>query len=218
MFTEFPLKDSFELLEGIWCFFRNARADSKNYVGLQDDEITEPVHTIKSTRAWHLENLRLHRQLEIFNELQQKASFEPNEKMRCLLGIAKRFLKLLWICSGRIRQACAYHKITAHWFLSDCRSRSQIDSVTVHWDRGRNAGLLSRTAAVNRAYLSTKTRLTLTPSNQYIFSAESYNQYILCVRITTYPRAVRDMETSPNHLLNCFRVLFSRKTLLLNIT
>ena len=35
-----------------------------------------------------------------------------------------------------------------------------------------------------------KTRLTLTPSNQYIFSAESYNQYILCVRITTYPRAV----------------------------
>ena len=33
-----------------------------------------------------------------------------------------------------------------------------------------------------------KTRLTLT--NQYIFSAESYNQYIVCVRITTYPRAV----------------------------
>ena len=26
------------------------------------------------------------------------------------------------------------------------------------------------------------------------------------------------METSPNHLLNCFRVLFSPKTLLLNIT
>ena len=42
-----------------------------------------------------------------------------------------------------------------------------------------------------------KTRLTLTPSNQ-------------CT--------VRDMETSPNHLLNCFQVLFSRKTLLLNIT
>ena len=33
-----------------------------------------------------------------------------------------------------------------------------------------------------------KTRLTLT--NQYIFSAESYNQYTLCVRITTYPRVV----------------------------
>ena len=33
-----------------------------------------------------------------------------------------------------------------------------------------------------------KTRLTLT--NQYIFSAEFYNQYILCVRITAYPRAV----------------------------
>ena len=31
-----------------------------------------------------------------------------------------------------------------------------------------------------------KTRLTLTPANQCIFSAE----YILCVHITTYPRAV----------------------------
>ena len=63
-----------------------------------------------------------------------------------------------------------------------------------------------------------KTRLTLTQANQYILSAESYNQYILFVRITTYPRAVWDMETTPNHLLNCFRVMFSRKTLLLNIT
>ena len=35
-----------------------------------------------------------------------------------------------------------------------------------------------------------KTQLTLNPSNQYNFGAESYNQYILCVRITTYPRAV----------------------------
>ena len=35
-----------------------------------------------------------------------------------------------------------------------------------------------------------KTRLTLTPANQYIFSAESYNQYLLCVRITTYLRTV----------------------------
>ena len=35
-----------------------------------------------------------------------------------------------------------------------------------------------------------KTRLTLTPANQYIFSAKSYNQYLLCVRITTYPRTV----------------------------
>ena len=31
--------------------------------------------------------------------------------MRCLFGIAKRFLKLLQICSGRFLQACAYHKI-----------------------------------------------------------------------------------------------------------
>ena len=37
--------------------------------------------------------LALHRHLEIFtsNELLQKASFEPNENMRCLFGIAKRF-------------------------------------------------------------------------------------------------------------------------------
>ena len=27
------------------------QSDSKNYVGLQDDEITEPVHTIKSACA-----------------------------------------------------------------------------------------------------------------------------------------------------------------------
>ena len=75
------------------------QSDSKNYVGLQDDKITEPVHTIKSACAWHLENLRLYRHLEIINELLQKASFEPNGMMRCLFGIAKRFLKLLWICS-----------------------------------------------------------------------------------------------------------------------
>ena len=67
------------------------QSDSKNLVGVQDDEITEPVHTIKSACAWHFENVRLHRQLEIFNELLQKASFEPNEKMRYLFGIAKRF-------------------------------------------------------------------------------------------------------------------------------
>ena len=41
--------------------------------------------------AGALENLRLHRQLEIFNELLQKVSFQPNEKTRCLFGIAKRF-------------------------------------------------------------------------------------------------------------------------------
>ena len=68
------------------------QSDSKNYViSVQDDEVTELVHTIKSACAWHLENLRLHRQLEIFNELLLKASFEPNEKMRCLFGIARRF-------------------------------------------------------------------------------------------------------------------------------
>ena len=34
------------------------QSDSKNYVDVQGDEITEPVHTIKSACAWHLENLR----------------------------------------------------------------------------------------------------------------------------------------------------------------
>ena len=43
------------------------QSDSKNYVGVQDDEVTELVYTIKSGCACHLENLRLHRQLEIFN-------------------------------------------------------------------------------------------------------------------------------------------------------
>ena len=67
------------------------QSDSKNYFSVQDDEITELVNTIKSAYAWHWENLLLHRQLEIFNELLQKASFEPNEKMWCLFGIAKQF-------------------------------------------------------------------------------------------------------------------------------
>ena len=42
------------------------QSDSKNYVSVQDDEITELVHTIKSACDWDLKNLRLHRQLEIF--------------------------------------------------------------------------------------------------------------------------------------------------------
>ena len=58
---------------------------------MQDDQMTELVHTIKSACVRHLENLRLHRQLEIFKELIQKASFETKEKMRCLYEIAKRF-------------------------------------------------------------------------------------------------------------------------------
>ena len=68
------------------------QSDSKNYVSVQDDEITEFVHTVKSACAWlHLQNLRLYRQLKMFSELLQKASFEPNKKMRCLFGIAKWF-------------------------------------------------------------------------------------------------------------------------------
>ena len=66
--------------------------NSKNYVSVQDDEITKLVHTINlSACAWHLKNLSLRQQLEIFNKLLQKASFEPNEKMRCLFGTAKQF-------------------------------------------------------------------------------------------------------------------------------
>ena len=59
------------------------------------------------------------RQLEIFNEMLQKACFEPNEQIRCLFGIAKRsknnygsvvdeFCKLL-------------HTITSQWSVTDCR-------------------------------------------------------------------------------------------------
>ena len=62
------------------------QSDSKNYISVQEDEVAELVHTIKSASAWHLENLRLHRQLELL----QKASFEPDEKMWCLFEIAKR--------------------------------------------------------------------------------------------------------------------------------
>ena len=72
----------------------------------------------------------------------------------------------------------AYHKITAHWFLSDCRSRSQIDSVTEFGGGTRapfpNSGWKSSLTEDSGWFdLSTisKTRLTLTN-----FSAESYNQ------------------------------------------
>ena len=60
------------------------QSDSKNYVSVQDDEITELVHKIGM--RFTLTAVR-----EIFTELLQKASLEPNEKMQCLFGIAKRF-------------------------------------------------------------------------------------------------------------------------------
>ena len=71
------------------------QSGSKNYVGLQDDKITEPVHTIKSACAWHLENVSLHRQLEIFNELLQKASFEPNGMMRMFVWNSQAIPKII---------------------------------------------------------------------------------------------------------------------------
>ena len=58
-YDEFPLKDSFKVLDSIWCFFRNVEHLQKfNYVCLQDDEISELGHTIKLVSAWHFENLR----------------------------------------------------------------------------------------------------------------------------------------------------------------
>ena len=39
IFTDFPLKDSFKLLDGIWCLFRNAE-QFQNDFSVQDDEIT----------------------------------------------------------------------------------------------------------------------------------------------------------------------------------
>ena len=50
IFTEFPLKDSFHFLM-VSDVSLEMQSDSKNYVGLQDDKITEPVHTIKSACA-----------------------------------------------------------------------------------------------------------------------------------------------------------------------
>ena len=58
----------------------------------------------KSACVWHLENLRLLRQVEIFNELLLKASFEPNEKMWCLYGIAK----WLWFVVDEICKSKTY--------------------------------------------------------------------------------------------------------------
>ena len=75
--------------------FLEMQSDSKNYVRWQDDEITELVHTIKSACAWHLENSRLHRQLEIFIELRQKASFEPNEKDAMIVWNSEVILKII---------------------------------------------------------------------------------------------------------------------------
>ena len=87
----------------------------------------------------------------------------------------------------------AYHKITAHWVF--IRLPVTVSMFTEFGGGTRapfpNSGWKSTLTEESGWFdLSTisKTRLTLT--NQYIFRAESFNQYILCVRITTYPRAV----------------------------
>ena len=101
------------------------KSDFKNYVYLQDDEISElgPVgRTTKLACAWHLENLRLHRrQLEIFSLSNSDKTLLSN-----LMRNSKGLEKLLWICCGRIRQACVCNKFAR---LSDYRGRSQIDQM-----------------------------------------------------------------------------------------
>lgn len=61
------------------------QSDSKNYVSVQDDEITELVHTIKSARAWHLKNLRLHRHLtNCYRKLLLNLMRSRGNKTHCL--------------------------------------------------------------------------------------------------------------------------------------
>ena len=100
IFTEFSLKDSFNLRDSIWCFLSNVERFQKFC----------SFARWRNIRAWayyeigmRLKNLRLHRQLEIFIELRPTASFKFNEKKRCIFRIAKRFYKLLWICCEWIR-------------------------------------------------------------------------------------------------------------------
>ena len=63
------------------------------FVCRQDDEKSGLGHTVLLDR--HVLDtykiLRLHRRLEISIGLRQKASFNPNEKMRGFFGIAKLF-------------------------------------------------------------------------------------------------------------------------------
>ena len=85
IFTEFPLKDSFKLLDDIWCFFRNVKRFQKlcsfarwrnnracaHYkismcLTLAKFTLTSAVTRDHLTNCW------------------QKASFEPNEKMQYL--------------------------------------------------------------------------------------------------------------------------------------
>lgn len=61
------------------------QSDSKNYVSVQDDKITELVHTIKSARAWHLKNLRLHRHLtNCYRKLLLNLTRSRGNKTHCL--------------------------------------------------------------------------------------------------------------------------------------
>ena len=57
----------------------------------------------------------------------------------------------LVIVQSAIRQACAYHKITAHWFLSDYRSRSQIDSVNAPLVNARQSEIFTEFGGGTRA-------------------------------------------------------------------
>ena len=81
IFTEFPLKDSLKLLDGICCLLRNAERFQKlcSFARWRNNWAW---HTIKLACAW--QNLRLHWQVEMIYRIATKASFKFNEKMRCL--------------------------------------------------------------------------------------------------------------------------------------
>ena len=51
IFTEFSLNDSFMVFLMVFDVSLEMQSDSKSYVSVQDDEITELVHTIKSVFA-----------------------------------------------------------------------------------------------------------------------------------------------------------------------
>ena len=110
IFTEFPLKDSLKLLHGLSCFFRNVDRFQKLCL----------LASWRNIRVWAYYKIGMCLTLWKFTlslavkdiyQTARKSFFQLDEKMRCFFRIAKRFWKLMWICSGRIAQACAYHKI-----------------------------------------------------------------------------------------------------------
>ena len=101
--------DSFKLLDSIWCFFRNVeRLQKFNYICLEDDEISELGHTIKLVSAWYFENLRLHRQLEIFINLRQKLLSNLTKRCNVSLEQPSDSKSYCGFVVDDFFQACAY--------------------------------------------------------------------------------------------------------------